>query len=447
MKVVDVPELLRQDSLIWIGKTPSDWKYWRLKDVAYLSPSFSSIKPEEFDECTLLPMEKVSDDGTYDTELLQPFIDISSGLNLIEAGDVIIAKITPCMENGKGAFISSLPTSYAFGSTEFHVFRPTSKIDATFLYYYTWNPIFRKYAEVNMTGAAGQKRISSRFIKHTKIFLPPVPEQKLISAYLDKTTAIIDKAVYVKKEQLKKLKELKKSIIYKAVTKGLDDSVKMIDSGIEWIGEVPERWAVTRLKRTAYRVQTGTTPPTERTDFYVDGTIPWYGPACFDKKMKLDAPQKLINESAYKEKKLRLFKKGSIFWVGIGATIGKVGIIDENSSCNQQVIGSELKDSVCAEYIYYFLLHMKDEIPKIAQYTTLPIMDQEKFGYLHLSLPTYEIQQDIASFLNSKMETIFSSEEKITLQIQNLEDYKKSLIHECVTGKRRITENDIPEAV
>ena len=136
MPTVNVPELLRQDSLIWIGDTPNGWKYWRLKDVAYLGPSFSSAKPEEFDECTLLPMEKVNDDGTYDTELLQPFIDISMGLNLIEAGDVIIAKITPCMENGKGAFIEKLPTNYAFGSTEFHVYRPTTKIIAKILYYY-----------------------------------------------------------------------------------------------------------------------------------------------------------------------------------------------------------------------------------------------------------------------------------------------------------------------
>src|SRR6056297_3724136 len=155
MQTVNVPELLRKDSLVWIGKTPNYWKYWRLKDLASLGPSFSSEKPGDFDECTLLPMEKVNDDGTYDTDMVQPFIDISTGLNLIETGDVIIAKITPCMENGKGAFIDSLPTKYAFGSTEFHVYRPTTKISATFLYYYTWNPVFRKYAEVNMTGAAG----------------------------------------------------------------------------------------------------------------------------------------------------------------------------------------------------------------------------------------------------------------------------------------------------
>ena len=123
------------------------------------------------------------------------FKDVSSGLTVFERGDVLFAKITPCMENGKGAFVDSLPTRYAFGSTEFHVLRPSPSIDGKFLYYYTFNPTFRAYAAENMSGAAGQKRVSSRFLKDTRLFLPPLQEQRRIAAYLDASCAVIDAVV------------------------------------------------------------------------------------------------------------------------------------------------------------------------------------------------------------------------------------------------------------
>jgi type I restriction enzyme S subunit len=92
----------------------------------------------------------------YDVTNEQGFAEVSSGLPLFEKGDVLFAKITPCMENGKGAFVRDLPTRYAFGSTEFHVLRPTKRIDGRFLYYATFNPIFRAYAAENMVVQPGK---------------------------------------------------------------------------------------------------------------------------------------------------------------------------------------------------------------------------------------------------------------------------------------------------
>ena len=118
-------------------------------------------------------MDSISTDGAIDSSNQQPFEEIPPGLTLFEQGDVLFAKITPCMENGKGAFIPKLPTRYSFGSTEYHVLRPRHGLDGRFLYHATFNPIFRAYAAENMTGAAGQKRVSSRFLKDTRLFLPP----------------------------------------------------------------------------------------------------------------------------------------------------------------------------------------------------------------------------------------------------------------------------------
>lgn len=102
----------------------------------------------------MVPMELLSESGVIDSSNQMLFEDIQGGLTLFEAGDVLFAKITPCMENGKGAFVVDLPTRYAFGSTEFHVLRPMHVVLGRFLYYYTFNPVFRAYAAENMTGAA-----------------------------------------------------------------------------------------------------------------------------------------------------------------------------------------------------------------------------------------------------------------------------------------------------
>ncbi len=117
---------------LWLDKMPSDWQRSRIRNVAVLSPSYSQTRPASDELCTVVPMELLSDDGAIDVSNQQPLEDISTGLPLLEKGDVLFAKITPCMENGKGAFVRQLPTRYAFGSTEFHVLRRGTRPMANF---------------------------------------------------------------------------------------------------------------------------------------------------------------------------------------------------------------------------------------------------------------------------------------------------------------------------
>lgn len=182
----------------WLGRIPSDWKRTRIRNIADLSPGYSQDPPAPSEMCTIVPMELLSEDGEIDVTSQQGFEDVQGGLTCFEPGDVLFAKITPCMENGKGAFVAKLPTRYGFGSTEFHVLRPSHAVDGPFLYYYTYNSVFRAWAAKNMTGAAGQKRVSSRFLKDTRVFLPSVPEQRLIAAFLDSSCAVIGRLASLK---------------------------------------------------------------------------------------------------------------------------------------------------------------------------------------------------------------------------------------------------------
>lgn len=242
----------------WLDKVPTEWTRRRIRNVARLSPGYSAKPPATDEVCTVIPMELLSDDGVIDVSNQQPVEEVQAGLTLFEQGDVLFAKITPCMENGKGAFIQQLPTRYGFGSTEFHVLRPSREVHGKFLYYATFNPVYRVYAAENMTGAAGQKRVSSRFLRDTRLFLPPLPEQERITAYLDASCAANDAAVAAKRRQLETLDALRKSTIHRAVTRGVTEHVELQPTGNGWMESVPRGWSLVCLKRIA-EIQTGLT--------------------------------------------------------------------------------------------------------------------------------------------------------------------------------------------
>jgi type I restriction enzyme S subunit len=209
---------LKPARLGWLAEVPAHWTSSRIRNVAKLSPGYSSGPPTNDETCTVVPMELLSEIGVVDTTSLMTFEEVSGGLTLFETGDVLFAKITPCMENGKGAFIEHLPTRYAFGSTEFHVLRPYHTVDGKFLYYYTYNPVFRAYAAENMSGAAGQKRVSSRFLKDTRLFLPPMPEQRAIASFLttkDKEFRMLSIQI---ERQIETILAYRKALIHECVT-------------------------------------------------------------------------------------------------------------------------------------------------------------------------------------------------------------------------------------
>ena len=209
---------MKQAGLNWLSVVPAHWSLSRIRNVAKLSPAFSGKPPAFNEESTVVPMEFLNNDGSLDTTLKLPLEDITGGLTMFEAGDVLFAKITPCMENGKGAFVEKLLTRYAFGSTEFHVLRPNLSVDGRFLYFYTFNPIFRAYAAENMQGAAGQKRVQSRFLKDTRLFLPPIAEQRSISQFLVKKDNENRTLFSQIEAQISKLTAYRMSLIHECVT-------------------------------------------------------------------------------------------------------------------------------------------------------------------------------------------------------------------------------------
>ena len=178
----------------------------KLGEVCLINPKSYVLGDDT--EVSFVPMTKVGEHGEFNASEIKNYAEVKKGFTNFQDGDILFAKITPCMENGKGAIAQNMKNGIGFGSTEFHVLRPDiDKITGEWLYYLTTWDMFRKEAEKNMTGSAGQKRVPKTFIENYAVNLPEIDIQKSQSKILEK----VDGLISVCKQQLTKLDELVKA--------------------------------------------------------------------------------------------------------------------------------------------------------------------------------------------------------------------------------------------
>ncbi|MEW5936645.1 MAG: restriction endonuclease subunit S [Candidatus Thermoplasmatota archaeon] len=173
-------------------KLPEGWEWRRLgdSDVCEINPPKSEISQlPPTTEISFIPMSSISEQGTIINSECRIISEVIKGYTYFKNNDVIFAKITPCMENGKTAIAKNLRNGIGFGSTEFHVIRPKKLILADWIHYFIRQDVIRKEAKKSFTGTAGQQRVPASFLNDLKIPLPPLPVQKRIVAILDKADA------------------------------------------------------------------------------------------------------------------------------------------------------------------------------------------------------------------------------------------------------------------
>lgn len=237
----------KPSGVAWLGDVPTPWAVERLRFRVRLNPSFS--KPLSTDlPVSFLPMEAIGDDGALDLERTRPVGEVASGYTYFEDGDVAIAKITPCYENGKGAVLAGLAEGVGFGTTELIVMRPTQNDCPQWLYYLTMCSAFRLPGEAFMQGAGGQKRVPDLFVKDYFAPIPPPDEQQAIADYLDAETARIDTLVQEKEELIGLLREARSNRISELIS---GDGLPGSATGNPWAPHLPEGWQLKRLKHLA----------------------------------------------------------------------------------------------------------------------------------------------------------------------------------------------------
>ncbi len=214
---------MKPSGIEWLGNIPAHWEVKRLKYVAKINPTKDiTIDRESFELVVFLPMEKVKENGDIDCELMKPISVLWNGFTFFKKNDVIVAKITPCFENGKGALLNKLRTEIGFGSTEFHVLRAGKSILPEFLYFITKSEIFMKIGEAFMTGAAGQKRVPTDFISEFIFALPSPIEQLKVVNHIETECARIDAIIAKFRKQIVLFKEYRTTLISEVVTGKID---------------------------------------------------------------------------------------------------------------------------------------------------------------------------------------------------------------------------------
>ncbi|MFU2192208.1 MAG: restriction endonuclease subunit S [Methanobacterium sp.] len=221
-KGLDPTAEMKDSGVEWIGEIPEGWKLKRLKYNVLVNPPGKKSISDPKSKINFLPMEKVSEDGSHDLDSKTEYEKVCSGYTYFEDNDVLLAKITPCFENGKGTLVENLDYGFGFGTTEFHVFRSSNEIIPKYLYFLTKSHLFRVTGEAFMEGAAGQKRVSTDFVKNFRMPTPPDNQQYQIIEYLDQKTSEIDLTIQKIQEHIKLLVEYKKSLIHHVVTGKVD---------------------------------------------------------------------------------------------------------------------------------------------------------------------------------------------------------------------------------
>ena len=280
-------------------------------------------------------------------------------------------------------------------------------------------------------------------MKNIYIPNPKLEEQIVIAEYLDKKCGAIDEVIETEKSVIEKLKEYKQSIITEAVTKGLDKSVPLKDSGIEWIGKIPQHWEIIKLKKTIRLIADIDHYMPDTTDagysYLMTGDLK-------EIASKIDFENcKHISESDYKDlsKKIHPILDDVIF--ARYATIGTVCYVDIQKdflvsySCLTIRPNSE---KLFGKFLYYYLISdtFKIEVSQYINSNTQSNVGLDSLQKVYMVLPNKAEQQQIAEYLDKKCSEIDEAIADKEQVIEKFTEYKKSLIYECVTGKRKVVD-------
>lgn len=195
------------------------WKAKKLEDIATLRPNKKEAKSvlQETDEVSFVPMEcLLIDSMALAKHESRPLSKVYSGYTYFRDGDVLLAKITPCFENGKLGIASGLTNGIGFGSSEFFVIRPSDEVLAEYLYHFLNREEFRIFAKDRMTGAVGHKRVPKELLSEMLVPLPSLDEQHRIVEKLSKLHASVDAAMTHYRAQMSNLEDLQQSLLQKA---------------------------------------------------------------------------------------------------------------------------------------------------------------------------------------------------------------------------------------
>ncbi|AXI38298.1 hypothetical protein CX649_00740 [Bacillaceae bacterium ZC4] len=390
-----------------IGVIPEDWDVKHLEDISNINPRKEVL--DENDTVSFISMSDVSDDARLISYQPRLYKEVFKGFTSFRDGDVLVAKITPCFENGKGALVDNLINKTGFGSTEFHVLRSKKNGDELFIYYHTVTDRFRKIGEKNMTGTAGQKRISTDFVKG---FLIPYPRNDIERKKIASILSTWDKAIELKEKLIEQKKQQKKGLMQKLLT------------GEVRLPGFKDKWK-TMLMSNCIDIMNGFPFKSE-----------------YFNEENIGIP--LIRVRDIKAKEITTYysgefsndyiiKRGDVI-VGMDGEFNVTMWDKSEGLLNQRVMKIIPKVGYDLYFIYQLLIPKLKKIEQLTPSTTVKHLSNKDVYGLKVKMPSFDEQKAIGKVL-------LCSDKEISLlesELEILKKQKKGLMQLLLTGKVRV---------
>jgi type I restriction enzyme M protein len=377
-------------------KQESNFPYIKLWEVCEINPKKSEIKGklQDTDTVWFLWMADVSESWRIIDVKKKQLSEVSAGFTYFADGDILFAKITPCMENGKWAVVSWMPNKVWFWSTEFHVLRCWTKVLPWYVFQILQSKKLREEAKNNMTGSAWQKRVPTSFLENYEIPLPPLDVQQDLVNKLNAQQAIIDSI---------------DTLISQLEEAGIDES--LFDDIDEWVelGEVCE-------------IVSWWTPSTEKEEYWKDWDICWVTLVDTKQKYLFDTARKITNEWL-KNSSAKMLPIDTVLFSS-RATIWSVSIAKVPVATNQWYKNFICSDTILPEYLYYVLKYLTPRIEQVCSGSTYKEVSKSQISAFTIPVPSLEKQETVATKLARQDTTI---EHLVNLRNDRKLDIQKNL--------------------
>lgn len=444
-------EKYKYSGVEWIGKVPEHWQIRRLKTDTFLKGriGWNGLRSDEFKESSYAYLVTGQDftgpninwDKCYQIDKDRydedPFIQLQNG-DILITKDGTIGKISKVSRMDKPACLNS--GIFVMKQRSSHLY------EQGYIYWLLTSNLLKEYNQYTSTGTTILHLYQNVF-ENMPLLIPTLLEQQAISSYLDKKCADIDKVIATQQRRIELLQELKQSTITHAVTRGLNPNAKMKDSGVEWIGEVPEHWEITKVSNVCNVV----------TDFVASGSFadlaknvtyldePDYAMLIrtADLSQKNKSISKVyINKASYDFLSNSNLFGGEIVLPNIGASIGDVYMIEKKMYEKMSLApNSIMLKTKYHDKFYYYLFKSKpgrESLQLIGQASAQGKFNKTDLRKLRVLIPPITEQIEIVKAIEKALKPLDASISKAQKEIDLLQEYKQALISEVVTGKRKV---------
>lgn len=422
----------------WIGNIPEHWKASKIAVIGKFSKGKGITKEDIVD----LGLPCIRNGEIYTTYTRKTY-SIKSRISLELSKELVSVENGAVLFTGDGETVEDIGKCLVYVGDErlyvgggINIFVPDkSKANSEFLSYIL-NSDFVVYQKAREGKGEIVVHIYAKQLREILISIPPLPEQQAIVAFLDQKTALIDELIAKKEKKIELLKEKRTALINHVVTKGLDPTVKYKDSGIDWIGEIPEHWEIVKLGHLT-RIVRGASPRPAGDPIFFDGDyINWItvGSVTNSVGKYVVETESFLTEAGMLQS--RVVEPETLIISNSGATLGVPKILKIKGCINDgSVAFSNLKPTIERDFLYFFLVSQTELLREQQSGYGQPNLNTDIIANIRLPIPLNNEQNQIIEYLDSNLELI---DQNINLELQKIEklkEYRQSLISNVVTGK------------